>query len=184
MNKFEKAAFIHYTQSGSGLDPFNPRIEDIRITDIARGLSNESRYNGQTFFHYSVGQHSIILSYACKEENALYALLHDASEAYLKDLPKPLKMKPEMQPYRDAEKVLQSLIYRKYDLDPEGEPDEIKWMDRAIWGNEIPILFPGQKCVHDEVVPGVNIFKSNPDLIYTEFLRRFESLTGVKSSES
>lgn len=63
------------------------RIEDIDIQDIASGLANECRFNGLIDNFYSVAQHLVYVSYLVAPEYALEALLHDASEAYVKDLP-------------------------------------------------------------------------------------------------
>src|SRR5690606_24523800 len=76
--------------SGKVVDLFNFRTEDVDLRDIARGLSNESRFGNQTVF-YSVGQHSVILSKVVPDHLAAAALLHDAAEAYLGDVPVPLK---------------------------------------------------------------------------------------------
>ena len=93
---------------------FSPLAEDpgpIDIVDIASGLSNECRYAGQCRY-YSVAEHSVRLSdwvwsgwsgSPNRRNLAQYALLHDASEAYLSDVPRPLKNLPEFEFYRLAE---------------------------------------------------------------------------------
>ncbi|MEQ5274693.1 HD family hydrolase [Proteus terrae] len=92
------------------------RIEDIDIQDIASGLANECRFNGQIDNFYSVAQHSVYVSYLVAPEYALEALLHDASEAYVKDLPSPLKkLLPE---YKEIEKSIDAVIRQKYNLPP------------------------------------------------------------------
>lgn len=86
------------TRSGKAFHYDDPRISDIEIEDIATGLSNTCRFAGQLDNHYSVADHSVLVSYLVPPEHALQALLHDATEAYLCDIPSPLKrLLPEYQ---------------------------------------------------------------------------------------
>jgi hypothetical protein len=78
------------TYSGQTVDYLNPNPDTIKIEDIAKALSNECRFGGQSRFHYSVGQHSILAAGLAPKRLKLEALLHDAEEAYIKDLPTPL----------------------------------------------------------------------------------------------
>ena len=68
-----------------------PHIDDVAIEDIAHGLAYQCRFNGQTREFYSVAQHSVMVMSLVPEEHRLAALLHDAAEAYLGDMVKPLK---------------------------------------------------------------------------------------------
>ena len=68
-----------------------PHIDDVAIEDIAHGLAYQCRFNGQTREFYSVAQHSVMVMNLVSEEHRLAALLHDAAEAYLGDMVKPLK---------------------------------------------------------------------------------------------
>ena len=89
------------TASARHFDYLDPRPDDIYILDIAQGLANECRYAGQARHFYSVAQHAWLTSQIVDPEYALEALLHDASEAYCKDIPRPLK---ELLPdYREIE---------------------------------------------------------------------------------
>ena len=96
--------------------PLSPVAEDIDIRDIAHALSLIVRANGHFPEFYSVAQHSI----HCAEEamarkadprKALLCLLHDASEAYIADVTRPLKR--NLSEYREAEEKLQTAIYIK-----------------------------------------------------------------------
>lgn len=71
--------------------PADPRVEDINIVDIAHALSNLCRFGGHCNTFYSVAEHSILVSLCVPPEHALQALLHDATEAYCVDVPRPLK---------------------------------------------------------------------------------------------
>ena len=83
------------TFTGIGFDPINPDPKLIKIEDIAHALSNQCRFSGHARSFYSVAQHSAhCAEIACLASNAPLAramLLHDASEAYLLDMPRPLK---------------------------------------------------------------------------------------------
>ena len=102
------------TISGKRVHIMNPLREEITIEDIAYALSHVARYNGHTKMRYTVGQHVIMV---CKELKArgyspmtqLFGLLHDASEAYIVDMPTPIKvMLPD---YLKLEKNFQDRMY-------------------------------------------------------------------------
>jgi len=100
------------TNSGVLIDVFNPKPADIDIEDIAHALSNLCRFGGHCNEFFSVAEHSVDVSYL--SENPLEGLLHDASEAYFIDLPRPIKnMFPE---YRKAEKKMLEFILNKFKL--------------------------------------------------------------------
>src|SRR5918996_968485 len=89
--------YIIDTASGVRLDLDNPRPEDVRIEDVAGGLSKVCRFAAQPLEYYSVAQHALLVQRLVVEaghvELALVALHHDSHEAYLCDIPKPLKSK-------------------------------------------------------------------------------------------
>ena len=101
------------TYSGLYFDYLNPQIDSILIEDIAHGLSNMCRFAGHCHQYYSVAQHSVLVSMQVPSEYALAALLHDASEAYMLDIPRPLKHLPFFQPYRDLEAKVMGIIAQK-----------------------------------------------------------------------
>jgi hypothetical protein len=102
-------------RSGVLFDVFNPNDEDVKIEDIIHALSNLCRYGGHCPEFYSVGQHSILCSYHGKTaQECMEMLMHDASEAYLVDLPRPIKrMLPD---YIKAENALLTCIFKKFNL--------------------------------------------------------------------
>jgi len=79
------------TRSGQRVQLLQPQPDSIDIGDIALGLSRQYRFNGHTTTPYTVAQHSVVVSYLVPAEHALQALLHDAAEAYIGDLPSPVK---------------------------------------------------------------------------------------------
>lgn len=107
-----------YLQTYTGLHfyPADPQPDQICMEDIATALSRESRFAGHTNEFYSVAQHSVMVSdiVVALPAYKLWGLLHDASEAYLKDLPWPVKtLCPE---YKVMERRLMRIIVGKYGL--------------------------------------------------------------------
>jgi hypothetical protein len=107
------------TFTGKKFYPLNPDPDDICIEDIAHSLAFQCRYSGHTRQFYSVAQHSVILSqkFFPSRSMRLAALLHDAAEAYLSDIPRPIKQLPEFAFYREAEGRLQRMIMRKFGVE-------------------------------------------------------------------
>lgn len=101
------------------IDIENPDPDTINIHDIAHGLSNICRFGGHTTRFYSVAQHSCLVSYLAPKQLRLEALLHDAAEAYLGDVIKPLKVLIERSSgYKRYEDNFQRLIATKFHIDP------------------------------------------------------------------
>jgi hypothetical protein len=113
--------------------PFDPRSEEISITDIAHGLSNTCRYNGHTQPFYSVAQHSVLVSQNCSLKNRKWALLHDAAEAYIGDMIRPMKKYFPL--FIEIETRIMECVCKKYGL-PLEIPAEVSEMDNRILLNE------------------------------------------------
>jgi 5'-deoxynucleotidase YfbR-like HD superfamily hydrolase len=108
------------TASGLRLNALAATPADIRIEDIAHHLGAVNRFNGATRVPYSVAQHSVLVSRQLEEHGpavALLGLLHDGSEAYLCDIPAPLKHSETFAAYREAERTLQAVIYATFGLE-------------------------------------------------------------------
>lgn len=80
------------TYCGNRFYPLRPEIDQVSIEDIAHGLAYQCRFNGQTREFYSVAQHSLMVASLVPPELRMAALLHDAAEAYLGDMVKPIKV--------------------------------------------------------------------------------------------
>lgn len=102
------------TVSGHRFDLSRPDPSDFTIPDIATGLSNICRFNGQVREFYSVAQHSMLVSQLVPSYLRRRALLHDASEAYLGDLSRHLKHSDRLAGYREFENRLQGVIDQKF----------------------------------------------------------------------
>lgn len=121
------------TRSGRHFDLLNPRSTEIKIDDIATGLSNICRFTGQLPCFYSVAQHCVMSSHIVHERFALEALLHDAQEAYVGDMSTPLK---SMLPgYKEIEDKIESVIRSMLRL-PSKQSPEVKQADLKMLATE------------------------------------------------
>lgn len=136
------------TFSGIEFDPINPRPQDISIVDISVGLANTSRFTGQTIYPYSVAQHSVLmLEYAVEQglvreySTGMMVLLHDASEAYIADVARPLK--PLLTNYSEIERHLMNTIASRFGfLTTEHWPKWLHDIDVSICLDERQALMP------------------------------------------
>src|SRR5574338_583623 len=123
------------TYSGRRFNPLNPYVNAIVIQDIAHSLSMQCRFSGHVKKFYSVAQHCVSVSYICDSADALWGLLHDASEAYLVDIPRPLKHSGKFNAYLEFEDKMQKAICKRFSL-PEIEPDSVKKADKILLATE------------------------------------------------
>lgn len=110
----------------------------LSINAIAHALSHICRYGGHVNSHYSVAQHSVAISYLAPPEFFLEGLLHDASEAYIGDIPAPMKHRiPEI---KEFEEGIQRQIFKQYNL-TWPIPQEIEELDKRICITEMQNFF-------------------------------------------
>lgn len=171
-----------YTHSGIKFYMLDPRVEDIDIHDIAHSLSHICRYGGHCPSFYSVARHSYYVALALKEygkELALYGLLHDAAEAYIGDMIRPLKYSPGLEAYREAEDKVMAVICEKFGL-PKEQPSEVKLMDDRIMMAEKRDLIRHPKWDgYDHIVPHpMKVeYSSSPIRDNMSFMRTFHELS-------
>lgn len=116
----------------------DPKPEMFDIEDIAHALSNICRFSGHCRSFYSVAEHSIYVSR--NSDNRLAGLLHDASEAYLIDVPRPVK--PYINNYKDIESKIMAAVAEKFGF---VWPDEqVHHVDKQQLGAEAAVLMPGK----------------------------------------
>lgn len=121
------------TYTGKQFFPLNPKTEDVCIEDIAWALSNICRFNGHSTHFYSVAEHSVYVSENVPVRHALQGLLHDAAEAYIGDIPTPIK------PFFNVnliERQLMRCISLHFLLEEYPFPDIIKKVDAALLATE------------------------------------------------
>lgn len=123
------------TFTGKQFFPLNPDPNAIDILDVAHHLSNQCRFTGASVFHYSVAQHSVLVSEMCDPKDALWGLLHDAPEAYLVDIPKPLKGQKAFKEYMVAEERLMNAVCDVFGLDRK-MPESVAIADHRLLQTE------------------------------------------------
>lgn len=132
------------TYTGRLFWPLDPNIDDINLLDICHALSNQCRFTGHTRSFYSVGEHSCRAFDIVSNESKKPTILHDASEAYLMDLARPVKNQDSMILFREAEDRLMNLIAEKFEFEyPLSK--EVKWADTTLLVTEYRDLMTHNK---------------------------------------
>lgn len=128
------------TISGKVLDLFNPRPEDIDIEDVAHALSYQVRFCGHISHFVSVAQHCVLVSRMCETfEGQRWGLLHDAAEAYISDVPKPLKKHLPL--FQEIEERVLRAIGEHFGLSWP-MPEEVKVNDYVSLYHEASVFMP------------------------------------------
>ena len=177
------------TVSGRWVNPFDPDPEQLDPGDIARALANLCRFGGHCRAFYSVAQHSVIVSRVVEErggdaEDAFAALMHDATEAYLGDMPHPLKHRgPLGAAFREAEQHLEAVLRERFAIKPD--VPEIKRADRALLATERRAL--SDEAWHWPELEGVEPLEMAlepwpPDEAARAFAARYAELTAGRDS--
>lgn len=134
------------THTGRRINPLAPRVEDICIEDIAHGLSNSIRWTGQGR-SLSTAQHSVMVARLCQTRHpgdlvlARKALIHDASDAYLWDIPTTLRDSDLGRMIEKYEKPLMDVICQFLGLGPWEMPSEVEAIDQEVGDMEYPGIF-------------------------------------------
>lgn len=179
-----------YIATASGPFYFNdPRPEDIDIHAIAHALSNLCRFGGHTSRFYSVAQHSVLMSrhLPLAGDLALQALLHDAPEAYLVDIPRPIKdMLPD---YKIIEDKIWRVIARRFQLPEELSPSIKRADDRMLVTEASQLLDENVNGAWWAEAPWPDPYKLNlprwsPDDACEHFLRDFRALMRFRNGET
>lgn len=168
------------TFMGNRFYPVEPRIDDVSIEDIAHGLAFQCRFNGQTRTFYSVAQHSLLVAGLVPARLRLPALLHDAAEAYLGDMVKPLK--PLFPEFSRLEESVMALIGEQFGVAGFTDP-AIKRADLIALATEKRDLMP-QSSEPWEALAGISplparILPLSPHDAKAAFLERFRELSGA-----
>jgi len=168
------------TYTGKKFHPLDPDPAAICIEDIAHALSMQCRFTGHVKRFYSVAEHSVHVArqvLVASPRDAFWALMHDASEAYLLDLAKPVKRLPELAAYRDAEARVMRAICEAFDL-PAEEPKPVKPADVRMLATEAAqLMAPLHRDWHQscEPYPGLVLACWAPEQAEREFLEMFRA---------
>lgn len=165
-------------QSGSYFDLLAPERSQFTIEDIAHGLSMVCRFAGQCSEFYSVAQHSVHVSEIVPEEHAFAGLMHDAVEAFIGDVSKPLKtLLPE---YSAIERRIEAAVLARFGLTLP-LPSDIKKADIAMLATEQRSLMRNNddwEYTHGVQPLPMDIHPWPSKLARTLFMARFHQLGG------
>ncbi len=162
------------TFSGRQFWPLDPRPDEVFIEDIAHALSLQCRYGGHCLRFYSVAEHCVHLARYVQREHGLWALLHDASEAYIVDVPRPLKR--FLAGYRDAEEAVMAAVCDRFGL-PREMPKEVHEADgRIIQDERVNLSICVAEWENSAPPLGIEIACWSPERAKGEFLVAFEDL--------
>ena len=129
------------TYSGEKFYYTNPQRDQVKLEDIAHGLAMNPRYSGQCQKFYSVALHSVLVSKELEnqgysEKIQVYGLFHDAPEAYMGDVPAPLKK--ELENVKQVENNIMNVVWNALDIQPPAEEEwqKIKQADKILLYHE------------------------------------------------
>jgi 5'-deoxynucleotidase YfbR-like HD superfamily hydrolase len=181
------------TSQGRYIEPCNPLADDIDILDVGHHLSLSSRWGGicndmtedRNPVFYSVAQHSChvhdIVVRRFGSIPAFYALMHDGSEAYLCDIPRPIK--PLLTNYYEIEAQLMGVLLAKFGVTLNDEiKKQVVEIDNAMifWERDALCGAPANRYANEHQHPGGTIFDEIPNFTpwsprraKAEFLMRF-----------
>ena len=171
------------TYSGNQFWPCDPKPEDIYLGDIAHALAMQCRYGGHCLVFYSVAEHCVHVSSVVEPELAARALLHDAAEAYLVDIPRPLKSQPAFREYKILEHRLEHALAARFGIPLDWDENlvlpAIKRADNDVLATEKEQIMAPQPEAWTgigEPVKGLEIHGWLPYEAEQAFLRRAREL--------
>ncbi|MDN7652410.1 hypothetical protein QZM62_03100 [Burkholderia multivorans] len=175
MTQFKHAEVL--TFSGGLYNLLDPELSQISILDIAHSLSNICRFGGHSRVFYSVAQHSVLVSMSVRMDLQFDALMHDAAEALVGDVPKPLKLL--LPDYQAIEKKVESALFSHFGI-TYPLASEIKIADKRVLHTELRDLTFNEPSNWDELrdfapLPE-RIVPLNPAQARNLFMERFSSL--------
>ncbi len=164
---------------GTYFDLLDPEGSEFTIADVARGLSNTCRFAGQSADFYSVAEHAVHVSRIVPSEDAYAGLMHDAAEAFIGDVSKPLKdILPE---YRAVEKRIEAAVFARFGV-PSPMPASVKEADMRMLAAEQRQVMrnrDGWSYTRGYEPAGVEVLGLMPDAAMALFLGRYAELRVV-----
>jgi len=174
----------------------DPSNSEFTIEDVAHGLSHVCRFGGHCREFYSVAQHSMIASCIVPENWALRTLMHDAHEAFIGDMPSPLKVL--LPDYRRIESEIQAAVLARFGI-PFGIGRDgqvvlggwVKQADLILLATERRDLMPEGPAGDDEwaclqgIRPlDIRIEPMSPHIAREKFLQRWHQLTRPQNADT
>lgn len=179
------------TYTGLSFDLADPKLDMINIVDIAHHLANLCRFTGASRFHYSVGQHSVVVASLLldrKPELALEGLLHDAAEAYVGDVSSPLKalIKSQTPVFKAIEERIEKVIAERFGLQYPW-PIEVHEVDQLTLAIERrDAMNPSSDVMWTgltDAPSNITIPKNKPRLVEQAFLDLFQKLSSERAKK-
>lgn len=165
------------TRKGRQFFVFDPRPDDFDIEEIAWALSMQCRYNGHTKQFMSVAQHSVMVAELSDPEDALWGLLHDAAEAFIGDMVRPLKR--SMPEFVVVENRILSQLAFAYGLEPD-MPASVKRADNVALATEQKLIMapaPADWALLEKADPDiVEIPEMHPAEAFQHFMQTWDYL--------
>jgi uncharacterized protein len=168
------------TASGLKFNIFNPREDQVCLTDISLGLSNNGRFTGQSNHFFSIAQHCLLVVDLLPNNIIvnnpgieIMALMHDAAEAYIKDMIKPLKIYFPV--FKKIEEKIMKVIASKFDLNLELMPI-IKKYDKQSQLIEYKLFYENS---NDR-----NIRYLTPEESHYQFIKKFHELSDRRTKKT
>lgn len=174
------------TVSGKKFHFLNPTDDEIDIEDIAYALANQCRFNGHCDRFYSVAEHSVFVSALLPKELQLEGLLHDSAEAYLSDIPTPIKQ--FLPQFKEMEAVVMAAIIRKFGLKGDiASNHQIKQADLQQLKTEAETMLPSKgaewSITQHITEAGHRPVGYPPNMAYVFFMKAFKHLTNTSEDE-
>lgn len=185
------------TYTGGTIDVLNPHPDDVSIHDIAHALSLLCRWNGTSKYHFSVAQHSLFVAewieregqtavsgvpggqFGVTKKSILQGLLHDAAEAYVNDIIRPIKHHPSMANYREMEDKVRGAIFLKFGVEYDFY-DVVKEADEVALYTEASMLLQRKPAWIQQHKVASNLKhlleKKLPEEIRIKFVEKFIDL--------
>lgn len=181
LEKYKDSAWME-TYTGRQFYPANPRIADFTVFDISHALSNKCRYNGHSVSFYSVAEHCTTLALLARHlkhdvDVQFHCLMHDASEAYLPDVPRPIKhFFPEL---IRMERHMDALVREWCGLGHDVPPLVKEWDSRIVKDERRQMMIPSaHKWMTDDLTAlEVTLHGHSPLEAQMRFLQAYQTIS-------
>ena len=165
------------TYGGRFIWPLEPYADEIDYLSVAHGLACEVRYGNQSPYPLPVAWHSMALSRVVPQKYAQAALIHDAAEAYLKDVPRPIRrQEPFKTLYGDVEERLLKVCFEHFGVDYALMDDEflfydikMSWCEMTVWAQTSPVFEAKLNVLHQS---SPEIIEDSLDEDYIKWVER------------
>jgi len=150
------------TFSGRFMWPLQPHEDEIFVEDIAHGIACEYRYGNQSPYPYSVAWHSVALSYVVPDHLKKFALLHDAPEGYIKDIPRTIRsQEPFKSEYEKIDHRLLEVICSRFGIEVQMQKlrvydIQMSHSEMIVWAEENPVFLAKMRALNIDLTPAYN----------------------------